>query len=51
MLSKIEHLFPGDLGVDVVIPEKGEHIDPVLGALDSEFELEFEQNVSFDFDD
>jgi hypothetical protein len=50
MLPKVKHLFPGDLGIDIFVPEKCEHIDPVLRALNCEFELKLQQNVSFNSD-
>ena len=51
MLTKVKILLPGDLGVDVVVPQKREHVDPVLRTLNCELELELDQDVSFHFDD
>ena len=51
MLTKVKGLLPGDLGVDVVVPQKCEHVDPVLRTLNCELELELDQDVSFHSDD
>ena len=51
MLPKIKSFLPGDLGIDVVIPQKREHINPILRALNSELELKLDQDIGFHFND